>query len=265
MARAGTVYLMYHELEIPGRALYQTEQGYVRYAVSEADFRSQMAWLRAGNFRGSSVTEALAGDGKERRRVAVTFDDGYETDLLVAAPVLMNVAFGATFYMVAGFVGRRGHLSVEQLRELARLGFEIGCHSMTHRYLPALPMDSLRIEIREAKKLLENILGRRVDHFSCPGGRWDRRVARAAEEAGYRSVATSRSGVNSAADRFSLARVAILRGTPLERFGRLCRADGLAVRRAREVALNLAKVILGNSRYERWRAAALDRKGARRA
>lgn len=262
MASAGTVHLMYHELERPGRALCQTERGYVRYVVSEADFRSQIAWLRGIDFRGSSVTEALAEEVGGRRQVAMTFDDGCETDLVVAAPSLKDAEFNATFYVVAGFIGRRGHSSLDQLRQLRRLGFEIGCHSMTHQYLPALSMEGLRVEICDAKKLLEDALGGRVDHFSCPGGRWDRRIARIAEEAGYRSVATSRSGVNSAADRFSLARVVILRDTPLERFGRLCHAEGLAARRAREAVLNLAKAVLGDARYERWRSVALRGKGA---
>ena len=53
------VFLMYHELELPGRKLCQSEPGYVRYILSLEAFRSQMAWLKEQSWRGLSVTEAL--------------------------------------------------------------------------------------------------------------------------------------------------------------------------------------------------------------
>jgi hypothetical protein len=86
MAARGIVYLMYHELELPGRRLCQSEPGYVRYILSETSFRTQMDWLRRNGWQGLSVSEALTfPDGKS---VAFTFDDGSETDLIVAAPIL---------------------------------------------------------------------------------------------------------------------------------------------------------------------------------
>jgi len=253
-----TLYLMYHELERPGRDLCQTEAGYLRYVVRETDFRAHLAWLRAAGFHGTSVTEAWAEEDR-RRRIAITIDDGCESDLLIAAPLLKAAEFNATFYVVAGFVGRRGYLSVSQLLELDRLGFEIGCHSMTHQYLTVLPTESLRVEIWDSKSCLEDLLGKRVDHFSCPGGRWDQRVALVAEDAGYCSVATSRSGVNSSGDQFSLARVAILRNTPLAQFANICHAQALVPRRVRETILQLAKTVLSDARYDRWRSKALRR------
>jgi len=52
------LFLMYHELELPGRAMCQSEAGYVRYIVSEASFRQQMQLMHtAGNhgiFRGQA-------------------------------------------------------------------------------------------------------------------------------------------------------------------------------------------------------------------
>jgi len=81
---SGTVCLMYHELELPGRRLCQSEEGYVRYVVSLETFRSQLKVLRDAGLTGISVSQML--DGK--RGVAITFDDGCETDVLAAAPLL---------------------------------------------------------------------------------------------------------------------------------------------------------------------------------
>ena len=246
---------MYHELQVPGRQLCQNEEGYIRYVVREEDLRRQVAWLRAEGFCGLSVSEALRRTN-QAPSIAMTFDDGCETDLIVAAPLLKEAGFGATFYVVTTFLGRPGYLSPAQLRELCELGFEAGCHSMTHSYLTDLDPEKLRTEIAGAKGRLEQLLGRPVQHFSCPGGRWDRRVAMMAREAGYCSVATSRVGRNSSAtDPFRLARLSVLRCTKMDQFARWCRAEGLFVLRAREAFLSAAKVVLGNSTYERLRSA----------
>ncbi len=255
----GIIYLMYHEIERAGRGLCEREQGYVRYVVSESSFREHLARLRASGFQGVSVSEALARSDDDRRSIAVTFDDGCETDLLIAAPLLKAANFNATFYAIAGRIGERGYLSAVQLRQLSESGFEIGCHSMTHSYLDDLGDNRLRVEIAEAKDRLEEMTGKRIAHFSCPGGRYSRAVARVAREAGYASVATSRIGVNTrATDSFALSRVAVLRDIGTGEFERICRAEGFAARRARTGLLNAAKVILGNSIYERVRSSVLN-------
>jgi peptidoglycan/xylan/chitin deacetylase (PgdA/CDA1 family) len=259
------VHLMYHELETPGRKLCRDDAGYVRYVLAEEDFRRQLAHLQANDFQCLSVTEALnrtRGDEQQqeqRASIVLTFDDGCETDLVVAAPLLKEFKASATFYIVAGFLDQPGYLSVSQLRELSEQGFDIGSHSMTHSFLPDLAPERLRAEIGDSKKRLEEITNRAVDNFSCPGGRWSRAVAEAAREAGYLSVATSRPGKNGAAsDRFALARMVVLRGTTLTDFDALCRARGLLRIRAQGAALNAAKKLLGNAMYEKLRKVALD-------
>lgn len=257
---SGTVYLMYHELQSAGRELCDDEPGYVRYVIAESDFREQLAHLRTNGFRGLSVTEALssAGTGRTQPQVCLTFDDGSETDLVVAAPLLRENKFNATFYVTVAHLGRRGYLSHDQLRELSDQGFEIGCHSMNHVYLDDLPTAQLRTEIVDSKDRLEQLTGRGVAHFSCPGGRWNHRIAEVAREAGYASVATSRLGSNSKdADRYCLARVAIKRGMSLADFDRLCRSEGLWLRRAQSTMLLAAKNALGNAVYEKLRATVL--------
>ena len=208
---------------------------------------------------------AAGGTGRATHapRVVLTFDDGCETDLLAAAPMLREAGYNATFYVTAGHVGRRGYLSTAQVRELAAQRFDIGCHSMTHSLLTDLTEERLRAEIVEAKQRLEDLTGVRVANFSCPGGRWNSRVADVAREAGYDSVATSRIGANSAAtDRFRLSRVAVMRGTSLTEFARYCRGEGLWKRRAQDGALAFAKKALGNAAYQKFRSNLLGRKSA---
>lgn len=253
-----TTYLMYHEIERAGRELCEREQGYTRYVVTESEFGEQVARLKSIGLRGVSVSQALALSDQSHPSIAITFDDGCETDLLIAAPLLKEAGFNATFYIIAGRVGLRGHMSAGQLLRLSAMGFEIGCHSMTHAYLDDADDDQLRAEIAEAKDRLEQMTGQNIAHFSCPGGRWTAAVARVAREAGYSSVATSRIGANTkTTDRFNLSRVAVMRGLDAAEFSRICRAEGFARRRTRAGLLNAAKAILGNSIYERVRSSVL--------
>jgi peptidoglycan/xylan/chitin deacetylase (PgdA/CDA1 family) len=250
------VFLMYHELELPDRAVCQSELGYVRYVLPASDFRAQMQSLKRLGMHGLSVSDALA--STDEYAVAITFDDGCETDLLVAAPILQELGLGATFYATAGFLGRPGYMSPPQLRELCDLGFEIGCHSLTHPYLTDLDDSGLRREIVEGKRHLEEIAGKPIKHFSCPGGRCDRRVVEIARAAEYASVATSRPHTNSkSTDPFALGRVAVMRGTSLRTFDGLCRGRGLWKLNARDTVQAAAHRLVGNSLYDRVRSVLL--------
>ena len=252
------VFLMYHELELPGWPLCRTEPGYVRYVVTASNFQVQMEWLRTAGWRGLSVTEALTFD--RGNAVAITFDDGSETDVTAAATILKARVFGATFYVTAGSVGNKGYMSSPQLRQLSDSGFEIGSHSMTHRYLPDLDDACLRQEMLESKHRLEEMIGKPIRHFSCPGGRYDRRVARFARQTGYVTVANSRARVNSrSSDHYALGRVAIMRDISLGDFQNICRGRELWKIELRDAIRGAAKRLLGNRIYDSVRHRALLR------
>jgi peptidoglycan/xylan/chitin deacetylase (PgdA/CDA1 family) len=234
------------------RRLCQSEPGYVRYILPVDNFRSQMSWLKKSGWQGLNVTEALR--YPEGPSVCVTFDDGCETDLIAAAPVLHDFGFNATFYLTAGFIGTPGYLNESQVRDLDGKRFEVGCHSMTHPYLSDLPDAELKREVGDAKLRIEDIVGHRIDHFSCPGGRYDQRTLRAAREAGFASVANSRFFANtSGTNPYELARVAILRDIALPDFGAVCRGEGLWRKRLTLGARQSVQTLLGNRAYDRLR------------
>jgi len=250
------VFLMYHELELPGRGPSRLDAGYTRYVLTAADFRTQMQSLAAAGWKGLSVSQALV--FPKSPAVAITFDDGCETDLLVAVPILQSLNFNATFYITYGFLDTPGYVTREQLRRLSDLGFEIGCHSMTHAYLSDLDDAGLQREIAESKVYLEHVLGRPVNHFSCPGGRFDRRVEEVAKAAGYRSVATSRLHANSRfTNQYALGRIAVMRDIQLREFEALCQGHGFWQMNLRSSLQQGAKHFLGNSLYDRVRSAML--------
>ncbi len=250
MSPSRIVFLMYHELELAGRKLCQSEPGYVRYILPLETFRSQMAWMKKSGLRGLNVGEALRYPAEPS--VCITFDDGCETDLIAAVPVLRESGFNATFYLTAGFLGTPGYLSASQVGELDAQGFQIGCHSMTHPYLSDLPEPELKREVLDAKLQIENIVG------SCPGGRYDQRTLQMARRAGFATVANSRFYANSSSTSpYELGRVAMLRDLTIEEFSDTCHGRGLWKKRLEHQARRAAQGVLGNRAYDRLRAVLL--------
>jgi len=76
----------------------------------------------------------------------------------------------------------------EEIKTLVENGREIGAHSHSHRNLARLSPDALKMELSEAKRILEEQLGRAITTMSYPfGGRPDvtDQVKLAVREAGY--------------------------------------------------------------------------------
>jgi peptidoglycan/xylan/chitin deacetylase (PgdA/CDA1 family) len=256
MAGKGCVFLMYHEIELPGRPLCQSAPGYVRYILPLETFRSQMAWIKNSGWRGLNVSEALRYPAETS--VCITFDDGCETDLIAAAPALREFGFKATFYLTAGFLGTPGYLSASQVRDLDAQGFQIGCHSMTHSYLSDLSEPELKREVVDAKLQIEKIVGHPIEHFSCPGGRYDQRAIQMARRAGFATVANSEFYANSSnTSPYELGRIAMLRDLTIEEFGTTCHGRGLWKKRLQHQARRSAQRVLGNHAYDHLRAVLL--------
>jgi peptidoglycan/xylan/chitin deacetylase (PgdA/CDA1 family) len=124
----------------------------------------------------------------------LTFDDGLLDAYEHAFPLLERFGMKATFFPIAGAIGRRTdsdvfgplrHASAEHLREIAARGHEIGSHSLTHADLTFLDREELERELRDSKRILEDILGHAVTSLSFPYGGWNDRVWQVARELGY--------------------------------------------------------------------------------
>jgi peptidoglycan/xylan/chitin deacetylase (PgdA/CDA1 family) len=129
------------------------------------------------------LPEFLASRGTPRRRSAVvlTFDDGYEDNLL-AALLLRREGLPCTFFVSTRIVGdadaafphdlkNLGHrvpaLSWDQVRRMAAWRFHIGNHTAHHANLAEVPLDEAIEELTQAMADLGRELG-----DEAPGRRW---------------------------------------------------------------------------------------------
>ena len=117
--------------------------------------------------------------------VVLTFDDGNISDRTVVAPILKEHGFGATFYITADWVGRRGRVMWQQVRELDEMGFEIGNHTTTHPNMLHISEEEIRSQIAGFDRALREQGIQRATTFAYPGEHHDRRIVRALAKAGY--------------------------------------------------------------------------------
>jgi peptidoglycan/xylan/chitin deacetylase (PgdA/CDA1 family) len=198
------------------------EQDPAGNCVTARTFETHLRWLARRGYRSMTVSELVRSAqhdrGQSGLRVAITFDDGYEDNLIHALPLLERFGFTATVFVITDVIGSHNHfdshlggepvrmLSAAQVRSLADAGLEIGSHTCTHPHsLPHLVGSALDDQLLRSRSVLEGILGRPVRSFSYPHSRVDSRVERAVAEAGYDAAC---AGTGTRFTPFHLSRVA---------------------------------------------------------
>ena len=113
-------------------------------SIDTAVFRQQLQTLRDQHYSVLTLGHALRLLDQERslprRSVVLTIDDGYASTWTGAVPVLREFGYPATLFVNSISIGKRGHMSWEQLDTLRAEGWEIGNHSATHLLHAALRM-----------------------------------------------------------------------------------------------------------------------------
>jgi putative peptidoglycan lipid II flippase len=202
------VVLMYHSVD--------TGEDPYRITVSPDRFEKQMEWLKRRGLRGTSTRELLAAAdrGCAGRLVGISFDDGYADVATHAFPVLARLGFTATVFLVAGKLGgcndwdklgpTKPLMSADQARTAARMGFEIGSHTLSHVRLSEANADVVRSEVVQSRERLEAVVAAPVRGFCYPYGD----VANALEivrDAGYEYAVATRTTARK--HRYALPRI----------------------------------------------------------
>jgi peptidoglycan/xylan/chitin deacetylase (PgdA/CDA1 family) len=187
----GAVVLMYHRIGQAGSGDPRAEM----YTVGPDTFGAHLDELLASRCQPlpfDAVADAWAtGRPHPPKAVAVTFDDGHDSDISHALPALLERGLHAAFFVTPAWVGLPGFVSWPEVRELAAAGMAVGAHGLDHTALASLDDADLRRHLREGRRLFEARLGMSPEYMSLPGGSGSARVLGFAREEGFRVVAGS--------------------------------------------------------------------------
>ncbi len=221
--------LMYHQIDEPPRR-GTSLRGLI---VAPQSFARQMFLLKILGYQGLSMRALepyLTGE-KQGKVVGITFDDGYQNNLINALPILKKNNFTATCYGVSSMIGgtnswdrdkgiaEKPLMTQNDWRAWRDAGMDIGSHTRTHANLTQLPADKAREQIATAKDELEQALDCEVRHFCYPYGQFSPEHSAMVKAAGYITATTTQRGrVSVGADPFTLRRIMVARATHLGLF-----------------------------------------------
>jgi peptidoglycan/xylan/chitin deacetylase (PgdA/CDA1 family) len=164
-----------------------------RYYVSPQDFQTQLETLLKWGYTPVTVSAIVAtiikGGNLPNRPVVISFDDGKDI------------------------------VTVDQLKEMAAAGWEIGSHSMSHQDLTKLH-DKAQTEIGLSKSDLEKEIGVKVTTFAYPYGTTDPYLVTKVQNYGYQgAVGLGTTYEHSWATIFYLSRIEVESDYDLVKFG----------------------------------------------
>ena len=168
-------------------------------------FREQMQALKDARVAVIPMKDFLAWRRGEKDipdpSVVITMDDGWKSVHTLALPVLKEFGYPFTVFLYKRFVNGGGRsLTTAEIKELMAAGGEVGSHSVSHPYKskidgmfrrsPEQGEGFLRVEMKDSRQFLEDLLAIKVTTYAYPGGFYSEREQEIGKEAGYEAMFT---------------------------------------------------------------------------
>ncbi len=137
--------------------------------------------------------------------VIITFDDAFENLLNNALPTINELKIPISIYVVTGCMGGKppwlansNHkdeynklMSDEQVKLLGTNPLvTFGVHSHTHPSLTSIDADFVKMELRQSKEKLEDLISRKVDSLAFPHGAFNASILSVAKSCGLTQLLT---------------------------------------------------------------------------
>jgi hypothetical protein len=122
---------------------------------------------------------------------SLSIDDGHPLDMRMAE-LLHKRGIAASFHIPIRNSEGAPVLQPSQIRELSAQ-FEIGSHTLDHRFLAHLTINEALRQITEGKLALQDILGKSVQGFCYPGGKYRLIHCGMVQAAGFRYARTTQN------------------------------------------------------------------------
>ena len=190
--------LMYHVIKAPTASTPMAEL----WTPAET-FKTTIELLKKDGYNGVTLDQVWqawhGGAGLPAKPLVISFDDGYLSHSVTAKPILEAAGWPGVLNLEGKNIGKGG-LTTTQVEGLIAAGWEIDSHTLTHPDLTNSDDASLKTELVDSRKLLQEKFKIPVNFFCYPAGKNDARVRAAVEAAGYKGATTVEPGIASKSD-----------------------------------------------------------------
>jgi peptidoglycan/xylan/chitin deacetylase (PgdA/CDA1 family) len=222
-ATSGVPVFMYHHVN-DTRPEARIARG---LTLPTAAFEAQLRWLadhRIATLTAAELVDAIQSGRVPRDLAVLTFDDGYADIASIVAPLLRRYSARATFFVNAGTIGLRGHISYRDLRAMHAAGNEIGAHGMHHLDLTTLDSDGQLREAGDCIDRIERFTGVRPVSYAYASGAYNATTLALMPRIGIRSAWTEHPGrVRDLHDPYEMPRLRIARHATIAEFAAMVR------------------------------------------
>lgn len=202
--RGSVVVLTYHKIS-------ENPLEWGDYCIPPDMFESDIEYLKSEGYTFLNAGELAEISADNKGRIAVlTFDDGYESDIKYAVPIIKKCGAKATFFIIGSAVGSDGYLTEQQIFQMSKEQcVEIGSHSdklhfKSYGELSAM-YDDIRCEdeiisdYKNNDNLIYKITGKKPTALSYPNGINSKRIDGKLKEGGkkvtFSTAETTFSGI----------------------------------------------------------------------
>lgn len=191
--------IMYHDVfdTLPAGAVW--------FDTTTKQLREQFEWMHSHDITPISLDQLyqhlINGAEVPRDSIVLTFDDNGEGFYQYVVPLLRDYKFPAAMFVHTSSPTLnkpgRPHMTWDQLRELTKEPLvTIGAHSVTHPLdMTMLSEDAATKEIAQSKADLEKELGKKIDYFAYPNGKFNNALQKLTEQAGFKMAFTIDTGL----------------------------------------------------------------------
>lgn len=175
--------LMYHDLT------YEIVNPVQSCLHNVNDFLRALIYFEEEGYEFVSIDKAIELPPYGHKYVSITFDDVYSSVFSIAYPILREKKIPFTLFVSPGLLGSKScYLTESQLEQLSTDTLcTIGAHTMTHPMLRKIA--NSYDEMLQSKIWLENKIGKTVNYFAYPYGKYcsvSVRVMKQAQNIGYK-------------------------------------------------------------------------------
>jgi peptidoglycan/xylan/chitin deacetylase (PgdA/CDA1 family) len=197
------VILMYHSIGDNG----------VYFTVKTEEFARQMDYLAKNGYNVITLNDLVASLKTNQllpKTVVLTFDDGYQDNLINAYPILKKYHFPATMFLPTGFIGQKlpnsageplavmGWEEIKQLNIEGLIDFEP--HTVNHKKIYLDDLTGTQTEILNSKQEIEGKLAKTCRLFAYPSGKYNDAVIAILKVQGFIAAVAIGKGVSKSKD-----------------------------------------------------------------